>query len=138
LADVGIAEPWGYTLLAILKPPSSSSFTMAKLAVLAACVTADMPIYTTLGSQCFYFGRVIFDVMRMEMGVPLQDTIVPDDPGFMKLDPLNWASQFVKGKMADKVKSSHGAPAMKAKFDVDWVLFNKRVRERAEVSFRIC
>ncbi|KAF9061977.1 hypothetical protein BDP27DRAFT_1337241 [Rhodocollybia butyracea] len=134
LADVDILEPSGYTRLATLTPPSSSSFTMAKLAVLTACVTEDMPIYNTLGSQCFYFGRVIWEVMRMEMGTPLDAIIVaPGDLGGMKIDPLHWGSHYVKSKMADKVnsvKNRHGATAMKAKFEDAWILFDKKVRER--------
>jgi hypothetical protein len=62
-------------------------------------------------------------------------TVAPNDPGGMKIDPLHWGSHFVKGQMATKVKSSHGAPAMKAKFDDAWLLFDKNVRERATVSF---
>ncbi|KAF9062699.1 hypothetical protein BDP27DRAFT_1336201 [Rhodocollybia butyracea] len=133
LADVDILEPSGYTRLATLTPPSSSSFTMAKLAVLTACVTEDMPVYNTLESQCFYFGRVIWEVMRMEMGTPLDAIVAPNDLGRMKIDPLHWGSHFVKSRMADKVnsvKSRHGATAMKAKFDDAWLLFDKKVRKR--------
>ncbi|KAF9063722.1 hypothetical protein BDP27DRAFT_1334763 [Rhodocollybia butyracea] len=130
MADVDKLEPSGYTLLATLTRPSSSSFNMAKLAVLTTCVTEDIPIYNTLDSQCFYFGRVIWEVMRMEMGVPSDEAVAPNDPGDMKVDPLHWASHYVKGKMADKVKSSHGAPAIRAKFNDAWLLFDKEVRER--------
>ncbi|KAF9061778.1 hypothetical protein BDP27DRAFT_1428630 [Rhodocollybia butyracea] len=133
LADVDISEPSGYARLATLTPPSSSSFTMAKSAVLTACVTEDMPIYNTLESQCFYFGRVIWEVMRMEMGTPLDAIVAPGDIGGTKIDPLHWGSHFVKSKMADKVnsvKSRHGATAMKAKFDDAWLLFDKKVRKR--------
>ncbi|KAF9059678.1 hypothetical protein BDP27DRAFT_1340896 [Rhodocollybia butyracea] len=121
MADVDKLEPSGYTLLATLTRPSSSSFNMAKL--------ADIPIYNTLDSQCFYFGRVIWEVMRMEMGVPSDEAVAPNDPGDMKVDPLHWASHYVKGKMADKVK--------KAKFNDAWLLFDEAVRESVAVSFYI-
>ncbi|KAE9383808.1 hypothetical protein BT96DRAFT_929586 [Gymnopus androsaceus JB14] len=128
--DIDKLEPFGRTLLATLTPPPTSTFTVAHLVVLTACVSEDMPIYNPLESQCFYFGRVIWEVMRMGMGATTGGNIRKARNSFDAADPLQWGSQIVKGLMKNKVQSRYGAPAMKAKFDLAWLLFVNTVKER--------
>ncbi|KAF9063214.1 hypothetical protein BDP27DRAFT_1368208 [Rhodocollybia butyracea] len=68
LADERL-EPFGHTLLATLTPPPPSS---TKLVFLTTRVSMEIPVYNTLESEYFYFGRAMWEVMWLEMRVPLE------------------------------------------------------------------
>ncbi|KAG7449972.1 uncharacterized protein BT62DRAFT_928749 [Guyanagaster necrorhizus] len=106
-------------------PSALSTFSLGNLCVLACIVSnLDMsPFY----NESFYYGRVIWEVMKLCMGADVQ-VYTSWKARFMWTNPLQWPSKEVNPGMNTLIQE-YGAPAIKRKYDVAWGMFTKRVQE---------
>ncbi|KAJ6583191.1 hypothetical protein B0H10DRAFT_2443120 [Mycena sp. CBHHK59/15] len=87
-SDISLVEPGERQLLATMDAPPDSHVTVAHLLSMSSCISDDMPIYSLLESQCFYFGRANWTVVGRAMGCMDQ---VKFNPGadFMRGTPCS-------------------------------------------------
>ncbi|KAJ6517980.1 hypothetical protein C8R47DRAFT_1312532 [Mycena vitilis] len=116
--DVSKAEPGTSTCLATIVAPHTSTVSVAQIMSLASFVSQHSPVYDLLESNCFYYGRAIFDVTRRIMHCNSDDIATAPDFVFMKADALQCQpAQTIKTLMANKVRAEFRAAGVKERYE---------------------
>ncbi|KAK6995592.1 hypothetical protein R3P38DRAFT_3075880 [Favolaschia claudopus] len=130
-------EPGTSTLLATITAPEQSQISVAHVLSLASFVSKHSPNYDLLESNCYYYGRAIFDVTRTIMGCEESDVVTAPSFRFMRSDALQWQlTHKVKGLMAEKAKRVFSAEGVKQRFEAAFSEFVENVRQQQEVNNR--
>lgn len=133
-AHIDKAEPGASTMLARIKPPTTSTVSVAQILTLASLVSQHRPDYDLMESNCFYYGRAIFDVTRDLMDCKDHDVETSQNFRFMKFNALQWGpAHIVKGHMADKVAVEFKPEKIKELYETALAAFLKSVEERKAV-----
>jgi hypothetical protein len=121
-------------MLARIKPPTTSTVSVAQILTLASLVSQHRPDYDLMESNCFYYGRAIFDVTRDLMDCKDHDVETSQNFRFMKFNALQWGpAHIVKGHMADKVAVEFKPEKIKELYETALAAFLKSVEERKAV-----
>ncbi|KAK7005520.1 hypothetical protein R3P38DRAFT_3041767 [Favolaschia claudopus] len=130
-------EPGTSTLLATITAPEQSQISVAHVLSLASFVSKHSPNYDLLESNCYYYGRAIFDVTRTIMGCEESDVVTAPSFRFMRSDALQWQlTHKVKGLMAEKAKRVFSAEGVRQRFEAAFSEFVENVRQQQEVNNR--
>ncbi|KAF5371158.1 hypothetical protein D9758_004136 [Tetrapyrgos nigripes] len=122
--DLEELMPGGWIKLAELQVDGAEHtdrFTMGQLAVLTAVLQSRVPYYRLCDSQCYYYARMIWQVVNMAVGSNVQVA------GGQR-------RQNVFGRMMDRMKAEviRGAPEVKSAFEERWDDFVEEVARHRE------
>ncbi|KAJ6467972.1 hypothetical protein C8R47DRAFT_1152111 [Mycena vitilis] len=123
---VSIAEPGTSTCLATIVAPHTSTVSVAHVMSLASFVSQYSPLYDLLEANCFYYGRVIFDVTRCIMHCNSDDITTAPSFAFMKADALQQPTQTIKAQ------AEFGAEGVKERYEESFAEFLRLVQAQKE------
>ncbi|KAJ7806687.1 hypothetical protein B0H14DRAFT_3152821 [Mycena olivaceomarginata] len=121
-----------YTVLAEIRAPENCTLTAAELIVLAATITAAMPLYKLLATQCFLYGRIFWYML-----VKLLKGADPGRDGHIASARKNGGGQYISAvKMKSHVDARVTSELKKlnivAAHESSWKAFTAECRKTRE------